>query len=666
MTAEPRSRASRRPDSGAEPIPARGTDAETFRPGRPDLWIGVGLGGLSIGVYLLGACPTIFVGDSGELVAAAATLGIPHPSGYPLYVLLGNLWIQVMPLGSVAWRMSVFSAVFAAAAVMMLYACGRELRLGRWPSTLAALGLAFAPSFWSQANVQRVYSLSAFFLIAVTFLALRWWRTREIRWMAWAALAAGLGASNHTFLGIFGVAVGLFAVVSEPSLLRRPLDLLRCVGAGILGLLPYAYMPIRSRQQPRLDWGNPETLEGLWAAATRQGFWERRWMESAADWLPIARDYLVGLGRESLGLGLALAVAGIWLGRRRYPVLLPLLGMSANLLTQGLHGSRSDIFIWHRYYIPSHALLFLLAAIGLHLLLGRPGRAERRIGTVSRWHPTVSVTAALAVPAVLLATGWRAHDRSSFRLAEDFSRSLLDTLPPGAPLAASDDNVLFVLIYLQLVEGLRPDVHLILQGVGDADLPTLRFDPDEDPLFFTHHPNWNHPQIGLEPWGLVFRTVRRGTSPSPLPQVPPKLAGEDDPRVPKDYLTANLIGHFRAMLGMSYEERSWPRARREFVLATEAAPENDVLFYNLGLIYRRNGMPRRALEMFERSVEINPRRLAADKPARASDRVAELLPEVERLERLEAGLSGRQPLSGLAPGSAPWLRALAVELRRQG
>ena len=66
-------------------------------------------------IYAAGACRTIYVGDSGELVTAVYLLGIPHPTGYPLYVLLGKLWTLVLPLGSIAWRMSLFSAAAAAA-----------------------------------------------------------------------------------------------------------------------------------------------------------------------------------------------------------------------------------------------------------------------------------------------------------------------------------------------------------------------------------------------------------------------------------------------------------------------------------------------------------------------------------------------------------------------
>jgi tetratricopeptide (TPR) repeat protein len=102
------------------------------------------------------------------------------------------------------------------------------------------------------------------------------------------------------------------------------------------------------------------------------------------------------------------------------------------------------------------------------------------------------------------------------------------------------------------------------------------------------------------------------------------LAGEDDPRVPKDYLTQNLIGHFHYMLGVSFETRDWERARREFEAAARAAPANDVLFYNLGLLYRRNGELARARAAFERAHAINPRHLPSGSRPRAADRLREL------------------------------------------
>src|SRR5262249_19026364 len=102
------------------------------------------VGGAVFLIYAIGACRTIYGGDSGELVAAVYTLGIPHPSGYPLYVLLGKLFTLLVPVGEVAFRMSLFSAAAGAAAVAVVYALCRRMDLGRVASLVASLLVAFA------------------------------------------------------------------------------------------------------------------------------------------------------------------------------------------------------------------------------------------------------------------------------------------------------------------------------------------------------------------------------------------------------------------------------------------------------------------------------------------------------------------------------------------
>lgn len=573
------------------------------------------LGALLFAVYAAGACPTIYVGDSGELVTAVHLLGIPHPTGYPLYVLLGKLWTLLIPFGGVAWRMSLFSAACAAATCAVLFFFLRQsLRLDRVAALLAALLLAFSPSFWAEANVQRVYTLNALFAVLGVWAAWRWYEVRSGARLALAAFVCGLGATNHTFLAVEGLAIGIFALATEPGLLRRPREILAAVVAGLAGLLPYLYLPLRSRADPRLDWGDPETVGRFLDVVLRRDFWGRAWIEGPGDLVTIAADWARSLSLESAWAGPGLAALAIVAARRRgWPVLLPVLVMLANLVSVALHGSRSDLFIWHRYYIPSYAMLALLAGLGAQVLIERLPRAVRALP--------------LAFPVFLLVTGWTAFDRSRYRVAEAFAEEVLRSLPPGAHLSASDDNILFTLLYLHFVEGRRPDLDFVLSGVGEADLPPLRFDPDRDPLFLTHHPNWELPALEAVPIGSVFRIQRAGSPRPELVLAEGPLAGEDDPRVPKDYLTQNLIGHFHYMRGVTFEKTDWPRARGELEAAARAAPANDVLFYNLGLIYRRNGAIDEAIAAFQRANAINPRYLPSGVRVRASDRLAELAAE---------------------------------------
>ena len=121
----------------------------------------------------------------------------------------------------------------------------------------------------------------------------------------------------------------------------------------------------------------------------------------------------------------------------------------------------------------------------------------------------------------------------------------------------------------------------------------------------------------------------------------------------------DLIGNFHQMLGMTFEERDWSRAARELEIAAASAPNNDVLFYNLGLIYRRNGLLEQALAAFRRSDEINPREIASASKPRATERAAEVEAEIAERDRLIAELSATRELAGLERESPQWRRALA-------
>lgn len=605
-------------------------------------------------VYAAGACKTIYVGDSGELVAAVHVLGIPHPTSYPLYVLLGKLWTLLLPIGSIAYRMSLFSAACAALAGGALYRVCRAVDFHPVAALFCALLLAFAPSFWGEANVQRVYTLNGLFVVLATGAALLWHRGRSRRLLFLAYFFCGLGASNHTVLGVYAVALSVFVVITEPGILLRPKEILLAGLSAALGLLPYLYLPIRSRMDPPLDWGNPENLEGFLDVVLRRNFWVRAWLESPADVLLIAADFLGSLVDQFTWIGVGFVAAGLIIGwRRRWPILLLLLVTVANVGVMALHGSRTDIFVWHRYYIASYVMLALLAGVACNVLL-------ERLPRIVRWLP-------LALPIFMLASGWQSFDRSRYRIAEEFSLAVLRTLPPGASLIATDDNILFVLIYLNMVEHERPDVNLILQGVGDADLPPLRFNPDSEPLFFTHHPNWSIPALDIVPIGLVFQAWR-SDRPLPEPNVTLwELPGEHDPRVPKDYLTQNLIGHLHYMLGFTFERRDWARAQSEFDAAAAASPHNDVLFYNLGLIYQRNGLFDEAIVAFERAQEINPRHLASQSRPRAADRIVELQAERGRIDRLERALAdGDDRLRDGRPGTAAYHLRMAELLTSAG
>ena len=116
-----------------------------------------------VGVYLITVCPTVYLGDSGELTAAAFCLGIPHNSGYPLYVLMGKLFCLI-PAGSIGFRANIMSCFFGAGTVWLVYSLIWTMTASKVAAFAGGLMLAFIPALWLQTVSAEVYTLHAFFV----------------------------------------------------------------------------------------------------------------------------------------------------------------------------------------------------------------------------------------------------------------------------------------------------------------------------------------------------------------------------------------------------------------------------------------------------------------------------------------------------------------------
>ena len=143
----------------------------------------------SLALYVRTAAPTVLPADGGEFQFVPYIAGIAHPTGYPLYTMLGWLWSHALPFGDVAYRMNLFSALWAAVAVALLYLTSLLFLRRASPKTpqgalhasaLAATAtLAVSQTFWSQAVIAEVYSLNAFFVVLTFYLLPRWKHARQ-------------------------------------------------------------------------------------------------------------------------------------------------------------------------------------------------------------------------------------------------------------------------------------------------------------------------------------------------------------------------------------------------------------------------------------------------------------------------------------------------------
>lgn len=290
---------------------------------------------IALATFWWTAMPNIGLGDDGEMATAALHMGVPHPSGYPLWTILGGLFAKFFPFGNGSWKLNLFSGLCAAGAVgifsLLARSTARWLGMKEKLATLLAIAgtLTFAWSVpvWSQATIGKgTYSLHVFLMLVLTAFCYLW--IRAPLWknaFVWIVFSFALGMSNHhmtlamailpllvilllhgdlfweytVYSLLIGSALYLgFAALSNlPDAMKAAFRFFLTMGcalilliivkkkltewkrglllvlAVVLGLLPYLYMPIASSTNPPMNWSYTSTRAGFFYAINRSQYW---------------------------------------------------------------------------------------------------------------------------------------------------------------------------------------------------------------------------------------------------------------------------------------------------------------------------------------------------------------------------------------------------------
>jgi hypothetical protein len=262
--------------------------------------------------------------DAGDFLSALLTGGIPHPTGYPTYMILGRLF-QLLPFGSPVWKAGLFSALCMAAASGLIAAWAGLFwdRITAHPAALAAggmSGLAFgtAPLVFSHAVIVEVQGLQMLLLVCTLgWLTLNLFPTRIAapRWVAYLlASVVGVSFGNHiTLVLLLPLFVPIIWRAFRDPVARKPILIqLGLIGSG---LWVYLYLPLAARQFPAINWGNPQTIAGFWwmiSGTPYQGFLANPSLALIGERM----RSLITIAIEQFGwLGLGM---GIW-GAVRFP-----------------------------------------------------------------------------------------------------------------------------------------------------------------------------------------------------------------------------------------------------------------------------------------------------------------------------------------------------------
>ncbi len=410
---------------------------------------------LTLAAYLPTVPAEVLQGDPGEFQLAATIGGLAHPTGYPLYLLLGWFWTKLSLLGSPAYSLNLLSAIFGAAAAGLT----ARLVLALVPTSPAwlALGaagwagvsLAFAPTFWSQSIVAEVYTLHCLIWAALVLATLRWGK-RPSRWWL-IGLVAGLGLAHHRMTLLYLPAVAAHLFLQQATGPRRR-HLVAALAATALPLALYAYIPLRAPHTPYLNLAltpgdtlvlYQNDLAGFLQFVSGQAFESALTVDGLADRFWAA----VSWAGAEMAPGLLVLVAAVWLARVRPRAAVLLVGALAANIAFNLVYAIGDI---HVFYLPVYQTAAALAAAGV-----------AGWGSGSRARATA---AGLLLLALLVSVGVRFPAARQEALAtvpaapQDYWQPALGSAPPDAILLSNDRNEIVPMWYEQYAEGNRPDL----------------------------------------------------------------------------------------------------------------------------------------------------------------------------------------------------------------
>ena len=439
----------------------------------------------AFGIYFRTMLPSTGFWDTGEAQTVPPTLSIFHPTGFPTYEILGWLWTRV-PVGEVAWRMNLLSAVCVALAggfvtLIAGHLIAERVRVVRAAAAgIAGAAFAFASEPWENATRADVHAVNVLFVAVVIWLLFTWRAAeragsrRAGAWLVGAAATFGVGIGAHPLVGLlaFGIAIWLFVV--DRRFWRRWRLILACAAVLAIGVVvPYGLLWLRaiSDPEPPLFYARPDT-------------WDRfRYLVFAEQFSSLFREFRSPLSDLDLKLAdvervlsvqfvppawLVVAIGAAIVAARSLGTFAVLLLIVLGNVVYSMNFRDGDI---DRYYMPSIVVLAPLLGVALATIATACSTAAAEVGrrlatTRAGRRRAAAVAGALVLglgvvaPAASLVTGYEAHDESGNRDADAWVASVHELLPPNS-VVVSWWSYSTALWHHRWVLGERPDITII-------------------------------------------------------------------------------------------------------------------------------------------------------------------------------------------------------------
>lgn len=425
--------------------------------------------------YFLTLCPTFYFGDSPELSAAVACLGVPHPPGYPLWILLARLFL-LFPLGNLASRINWASLFFGTGAIFIFYLLvqlifdsfkkGANHPLSAYSAAAAGFLLGFSQIFWSQSVTAEVYALMMFLMAAIlyVFFLLEKYKTPGLFYGLFFLL--GLGIGHHELLAMMVLPIVLFFLLDFKKFNLPRFFLLKSFLAFFLGFLPFLYLPVAARFAPALNWGNPANLKNFFIHALRLSY--PSFFQGGYNLAKFGQQFLFGswlLFNQFSYFSLFGLLGGVFLAKKnlKYFWFLIFLFFSfffGIIFAINFGITLQTLEIVKVFYLPCFFIWAIFMALGFGAAFESLEK-KFRPGARSRVLQALPAIFLVLVFGFQLGRNFYRGDKSRYFLAANCGQRLLGSCPPNTVLVTKGDNIIFPVFYLKNILKLRPDIDLL-------------------------------------------------------------------------------------------------------------------------------------------------------------------------------------------------------------
>lgn len=592
-------------------------------------------------VYLATLCPTLYGGDSGELITVAHTLGIAHPPGHPTYVILGKIF-SLLPLGSIAFRLNLMSALFGALTCVLLFLIIIKILPESWHrkpiAFFSSLIFGFSLSFWNFSLFAETYTLHIFF-VSLFLLLLFHIKDDEKNFYRLSYLFSsllGISLGNHPLMAAWIPVFALFFLVYKGKEALSFSYISKVLLCFLLGFSVYLYLPIRGHFNPQFNLSRVTNLSSFLSTLL---FVQYRQIQVASQ--PISLSLIYGkvkilagwiMGEFPLPVLAVMAASFYYLYRRYLKLFLIFLAIFVMALIIYINDQKLFFSVDRAsYFIPVYLILSICMAIGIDGIAA--GLVKIRRQKLRNALIMVFFAALLFSLAIQFNTNYKLNDKSANYLVYDIASAMLDTLEPNSVLIVHEDWPTFSLAYMQAVEHRRPDVTIYsrngstfpgIAGYYPKELKNIydvigrsRFLENEfirktdRPVYFNVRKLMYalKDAYRLSSRGLLYKVVpiaASGQKPRDLFLLY-NIRGLDRPIHKQDLVEAKILLDYYVHLGEYYFEMNLKdKGLDAFEKAKYFAEDTFSERQTIATAYIENGYYGKALEIFEEQLKILP------------------------------------------------------------